>query len=116
MAWPASKIETLVTMWADGYSADRIACELGCSRDAVLGFAWRNRDRCPGRGAGRHPAPDKGKRHKPPPRRRWVPPLRVAPRILPRKPETNIRAQAPTDKASLYLMLRRAVLNTGGHL
>lgn len=39
--WPTASIEALKTMWADGYSASRIADTVGRTRNAVIGRVYR---------------------------------------------------------------------------
>lgn len=47
--WTQGRIDEAAKRWAEGWSASRIAAQLGVSRSAVVGFAHRNRDLFPAR-------------------------------------------------------------------
>ncbi|MFN4098178.1 MAG: GcrA family cell cycle regulator [Pararhodobacter sp.] len=47
--WNQQRIDIAASRWAEGWSAARIAAEIGVSRSAVVGFAHRNRDLFPAR-------------------------------------------------------------------
>ena len=114
-AWSHEQIALLRKLWADDWSAGKIAEELGRTRNAVMGFAHRNRDICPKRGSGTRPLNElpRDRRAAPKPRLPDVP----KPPPPPPAPDDSVAKRPQSSaKADLYRMLQRAVINTGGRL
>ena len=100
--WDAAEITLIRHLWAADWSGGKIAEELDRTRNAVMGFAYRNRDICPKRGSAA-PKPRIPDVPKPPP--------------PPPAPDDSVAKRSQSSaKADLYRMLQRAVINTGGRL
>ena len=113
--WNAAEITLIRQRWTADWSGGKIAEELDRTRNAVMGFAYRNRDICPKRGSDRRPdnALPSGRRAAPKPRLPDVP----KPPPPPPAPDDSVAKRPQSSaKADLYRMLQRAVINTGGRL